>query len=83
MVQSHWILWIWESLALMEVKLSQIFDYHFSWVIIYFKFEGENEKKEKIMLITKTRFNMVFTIHAEVILTLEIKSRSSINHIQT
>lgn len=44
MVQSHWILWIWESLALMEVKLSQIFDYHFSWVIIYFKFEGENEK---------------------------------------
>lgn len=38
------------------------------------------------MLITENKTllsDMVFTIYAEVILTLEIKSRSSINHIQT
>lgn len=30
MEQSHRkIVWIWESMALMEVKLSQIFDSHF------------------------------------------------------
>lgn len=50
MVPSHWkIIGIWESVALMEVKLSQIFHYYFIWVIIYIKFEGRK------MLITKTR----------------------------
>lgn len=62
MEQSHSkIVWIWESMALMEVNLSQIFDSHFIRVIIYFEFEGEkNANYENKELLSNT----VFTIYA-------------------